>query len=159
QRFALVLYRDQGDQYVTRTFDFTSSLAEFRAKLAAQVAAGGGDYPEAVHAALEQAGALSWRARGTARGLVLVGGGPPPDEFMRRTLNAVTALRNKNVRIYPVAASGADLKCEFVMRSAAFLTLGQYIFLTDHSGVGNAHAEPHVPSYEVEHLNKLMIRM
>jgi hypothetical protein len=56
-------------------------------------------------------------------------------------------------------ASGTDLKAEFVMRTTAFLTLGQYLFRTDHSGVGAAHAEPHVPDYTVEYLNRLMIRM
>ena len=37
--------------------------------------------------------------------------------------------------------------------------MGQYLFLTDHSGVGNPHAEPHVPDYQVERLDRLMIRM
>src|SRR5262249_11826718 len=46
QRFALVLYRDEGDAYVTRTFDFTASADEFRNRIADQRAAGGGDYPE-----------------------------------------------------------------------------------------------------------------
>src|SRR5262249_37612078 len=36
QRYALVVYRDDGDEYVTRTFGFTESLAEFRGHLAAQ---------------------------------------------------------------------------------------------------------------------------
>ena len=40
QRFALILYRDKGDQYVTRTFDFTTSLANFRSTLARQHADG-----------------------------------------------------------------------------------------------------------------------
>jgi hypothetical protein len=63
------------------------------------------------------------------------------------------------VRIYPVAASGVKEKAEFVMRSTAFLTLGQYLFLTDHSGVGGSHAAPHVPQYTVEFLSGLMFRM
>jgi hypothetical protein len=159
QRYALVVYRDHGDQYVTRTFDFTGSLDDFRGTLAQQFAGGGGDYPEAVHLALDQAGRLSWRDRDTARVLFLVGDAPPHDDQLRRALDSVLTLRSKSVRVFPVAASGADLRCEFVMRTAAFMTLGQYLFLTDHSGVGNAHAEPHVPQYGVEHLNGLMIRM
>ena len=51
------------------------------------------------------------------------------------------------------------MEAEFVMRAASFLTLGQYLFLTDHSGVGNPHAKPHVPEYQVERLDRLMIRM
>lgn len=55
QRFALIVYRDQGDQYVSRRFDFTNSLDDLRSELSRQRAAGGGDMPEAVHIALEQA--------------------------------------------------------------------------------------------------------
>jgi hypothetical protein len=45
------------------------------------------------------------------------------------------------------------------MRSAALLTGAQYLFLTDDSGVGEGHGEPHIPYYRVEKLNRLMIRM
>ncbi len=159
QRYALILYRDEGDLYVTRVFDFTPSLTEFHAKLAEQSAAGGGDYPEAMHLALERAGALSWRDRETARVLFLVADAPPHDRYAERTLDAVRVLRRHGVRIYPVACSGVDVKAEFVMRAASFLTLGQYLFLTDHSGVGNPHAKPHVPEYQVERLDRLMVRM
>jgi hypothetical protein len=159
QRFALVLYRDEDDQYVTRTFDFTGSLADFRQKLSAQSAAGGGDYPEAMHLALEQASQLSWRPKNTARVLFLVGDAPPHSRFADRTIAAVDGLRRAGVTLFPVAASGTRDEAEWIMRSAAFLTLGRYLFLTDHSGVGNAHAKPHTPRFAVERLNALMIRM
>jgi hypothetical protein len=159
QRFALILYRDEGDEYVTRTFDFTGSLSEFRGKLSEQTAGGGGDYPEAMHLALEQAGQLSWRESDAARVLFLVGDAPPHPRFSRRTIAAVESLRQSNVKLFPVAASGVRDEAEWVMRSAAFLTLGRYLFLTDHSGVGNPHAKPQTPSYSVERLNALMVRM
>jgi hypothetical protein len=159
QRYSLVVYRDDGDQYVTRTFDFTASLAEFRATLSEQSANGGGNYPEAMHLALESAEQLDWRDQQSARVLFLVADAPPHDRFAQRTLDAVEGLRSQGVRVFPVAASGVATKAEFVMRAAGFLTLGQYLFLTDHSGVGNAHAEPHVPDYQVERLDRLMIRM
>ena len=159
QRYALVVYRDDGDQYVTRTFDFTGSLEEFRVTLSEQSATGGGDYPEAMHLALESAGRLDWRERDAARVLFLVGDAPPHDRFAGQTLGAVEGLRGRGVRVFPVAASGVAMKAEFVMRAAGFLTLGQYLFLTDHSGVGNPHAKPHVPDYQVERLDRLMIRM
>ena len=159
QRFSLVLYRDEDDQYVTRTFDFTSSLVDFRQKLSAQSAAGGGDYPEAMHLALEQAGQLSWRPKNTARVMFLVGDAPPHSRFADRTIAAVDDLRRSGVTLFPIAASGVRDEAEWIMRSAAFLTLGRYLFLTDHSGVGNPHAKPHKPQFSVERLNALMIRM
>ena len=48
---------------------------------------------------------------------------------------------------------------EGVMRSCAMLTGGQFLFLTDDSGVGEAHGEPHIPFYHVERQGKLMVRM
>ena len=106
QRFALIVYRDQGDEYVTRTFDFTGSLEEFRSALSQQHASGGGDYPEAVHLALAEAGKLSWRNEGTARVAFLVGDAPPHEEYFRETMDAVSALRHRSVRVYPVGGSG-----------------------------------------------------
>lgn len=37
--------------------------------------------------------------------------------------------------------------------------VAEYIFLTDDSGIGNPHAEPHIPCYVVENLNQLLIRL
>jgi hypothetical protein len=45
------------------------------------------------------------------------------------------------------------------MRMMAATTHGRYLFLTDDSGVGNAHAEPRVPCYVVTRLDQLLIRV
>jgi hypothetical protein len=159
QRYALVLYRDEGDAYVTRTFDFTSSADEFRDRIAAQRAEGGGDYPEAMHKGLGEAVKLPYRAADTARVLFLIADAPPHNPDLRQTLEAGDALRKKGVAVYPVACSGYDATCEFVMRACALLTGGQFLFLTDDSGVGEAHGEPHIPYYRVQRLDQMMIRM
>ncbi|MCP4247404.1 MAG: VWA domain-containing protein, partial [bacterium] len=44
-------------------------------------------------------------------------------------------------------------------RMAALLTMSQYLFLTDDSGIGGPHAEPHIPCYVVERLDTLLFRM
>ncbi len=75
---------------------------------------------------------------------------PPHGKDLPRTMAAVNALRKKGVTCYPIAASGYDSVTEFVMRTSALLTGGQFLFLTDDSGVGNPHAEPHIPDYHVE---------
>ncbi len=31
--------------------------------------------------------------------------------------------------------------------------------MTDDSGIGNPHAEPNIPGYDVERLNQLLVRM
>ncbi|MCH9034141.1 MAG: VWA domain-containing protein [Planctomycetes bacterium] len=159
QHYALVVYRDEGDEYITRTFDFTSSLDEFRIDLSNQHARGGGDYPEAMHSALDEALGLSWREADTTRVLFLIADAPPHEIYAEQTLDAVVGLRRAGVAIYPIAASGVAEEAEFVMRTAALITLSEYCFITDDSGVGNPHAEPNIACYVVERLDQLMIRM
>lgn len=159
QRYGLVVYRDRGDEYVARRFDFTSSVDEFRENLGAQSAAGGGDYPEAMEVGLEEATRLQWRSVDTARVLFLVADAPPHAQDIGKAMTQVNALRKKAVAIYPLACSGYDPACELVMRSSAMLTGGQFLFLTDDSGVGEAHGEPHIPFYHVERQGALMVRM
>jgi hypothetical protein len=159
QRWALILYRDQGDEFVVRKFDFTGSASEFRATLAAQEANGGGDYAELPDVALGQAAELSWRGGATARALFHVADAPHHDGHELALLSAVQAARSRGIRIYPVAASGVDELAEFTMRLEAQLTGGRYLFLTDDSGVGGEHKEPSIPCYFVTKLNQAIVRM
>lgn len=160
QRFSLICYRDegQGDEYVVRTFDF-NTLDSFHKSLSDQRASGGGDYPEAMHRGLEEAIKLNWKNDpDTARIVFLIGDAPPHSQHMNTTLATANALRKKGIALYPIACSGYDDACEFVMRSCALLTGSRFLFLTDDSGVGGGHAEPTIPYYQVERLEKLMIR-
>jgi hypothetical protein len=159
QRFALVAYRDRGDRYVTRVYDFTVNLDRFISLLGAQKADGGGDYPEAVHEAIDNAADLSWDDGNAARVCFHVADAPPHDSKIGRTFSAVDKLRRHGVAIYPVASSGVKDLAEFTMRTEALLTGSDYLFLTDDSGVGNAHATPTADKYNVEVLRDLMVRM
>ena len=77
-RIALVAYRDLGDQYVTRVFDFTSDMDELYANLMSFQASGGGDTPEHVSAALSDAvHKVSWSKSRGMRVIFLVGDAPP----------------------------------------------------------------------------------
>ncbi len=158
-RFGLVVYRDLGDEYVVRSFDFTDSLETMQAQLAQQSANGGGDYPEAMEQALGRALDASWRGGNTARLLFLVADAPPHDENLGITLDKAKAARHMGLRIYPLAASGVADTAEYLMRLMAATTHSRYLFLTDDSGVGNTHAEPKVPCYTVTRLDQLLIRV
>jgi hypothetical protein len=159
QRYALIVYRDEGDEYVTRTFQFTPSIDQLLASIQAQSASGGGDYPEAVHKAMAQATELEWSRGRAARVLVHVADAPPHTPDLERSLREVDRIRQAGVAFYPVACSGYDQACEFHMRVSALLTGGQFLFLTDDSGIGDAHAEPTIPGYHVQRLNQLLVRM
>jgi hypothetical protein len=74
-------------------------------------------------------------------------------------VEATGSLAAKDVSVYPVASSGVEPICEYLMRWAARTTGGQYLFLTDHSGIGNPHADPHVDQYELKSLRAHMLDM
>jgi hypothetical protein len=59
----------------------------------------------------------------------------------------------------PVAASGVDDDTQYLLRAAAAVSQGRYIFITDDSGIGNPHAEPSVDCYQVTRLNALIGRV
>ena len=158
-RFGLVAYRDLGDEFVVRSYDFTDSLETMQGQLAQQSANGGGDYPEAMEQALGRALDVSWRGGNTARLLFLVADAPPHDENLGMTLDKAKTARQMGIRIYPLAASGVADTAEYLMRVMAATTHSRYLFLTDDSGVGNAHAEPKVPCYAVTRLDQLLIRV
>lgn len=158
-RFALVAYRDIEDAFVTRVFDFTGSIEEFRGNLSDQTADGGGDFPEAMDQALADANELSWRTGNVARVLILNADAPPHDDRFSRTVSEAKALGQKGVRIYPLAASGVDDSAEYIMRAMALSTGGRHLFLTNDSGIGGDHQEPKTECYVVTQLNDLVLRV
>jgi hypothetical protein len=160
QRWSLVVYRDKGDVYLTETLDFTDDPQAFRKKLATYSAGGGGDTPEAPEAAFGALNQLAWRSDAqSARLAFWVADAPHHDANAARFAEAVRATRALGVHVYPVASSGVDDLTELSMRTIAQLTQGRYLFLTDDSGVGNAHKEPSVPCYHVTRLDQAILRM
>jgi Mg-chelatase subunit ChlD len=160
QRWALVVYRDKGDVYLTETLDFTDDPQAFRTKLATYSAGGGGDTPEAPDAAFGALNQLAWRSDATSARLAFwVADAPHHESNAARFADAVRATRALGVHVYPVASSGVDELTELSMRSIAQLTQGRYLFLTDDSGVGNAHKQPTIPCYHVTRLDQAILRM
>jgi len=161
-RFGSVFYRDEGDNYVTRPFNFTTNEASLISFISDQSANGGGDFPEAVHSALDIAITQnSWNDNASARILFLLLDAPPhytQEAISSLELNLITAAE-KSIKIIPITASGIDKATEYLMRSFAILTNGTYVFITDDSGVGNTHLQPTIGAFEVEKLNDLMVRL
>ena len=157
-RVGLVVYRDEGDEYVTRRFELTDDLASLRQQLGAQQASGGGDYPEAVDRAFAEAGRFDWREDAT-KVMLHVADAPPHAERAGASWEQALSLRTRGVHIVPVAASGVADDAQYLMRSMAALTQSRYLFLTDDSGVGLPHQEPDVPCYVVTRLDGLIERV
>ncbi len=127
-RIALVAYRDRGDQYVTRVFDFTSDMDDVYANLMSFQAEGGGDTPEHVSAALSDAvHKVSWsRGRGM-RVIFLVGDAPPhvdyQDGFDYR--RHVREAAQRGIGVEPIQCGGDALTAS-VWHEVASLGGGTY---------------------------------
>lgn len=160
QRWSLVVYRDRGDAYTARPYEFEADPNVFRQHLAEQSYGGGGDIPEAPDAAFEAMNQLSWRTGdATARLAFWVADAPHHEDKAPALKAAIESAEAQGVHIYPVASSGINELTELTMRSAAQLTGGRYLFLTDDSGVGGAHKEPSIPCYFVTRLDSAILRM
>ena len=157
-RVGFTFYRDQGDEFVTRTFPFDSDIEAAKRKIAAQSANGGGDYPEAMQDALIRAANQDWRDD-AVKTLLLVADAPPHDQDVELTWRAAEHLRAERVHIVPVGASGVADMAEYVMRAMAAATQSRYTFLTDDSGIGNPHAAPAIDCYLVTKLDDLLRRV
>jgi uncharacterized protein YegL len=157
-RIGIIVYRDEGDDYVVRSIPLSDDLRSVRTSLAEQSANGGGDEPEALDQAMIAADRMQWR-RDAAKAVLLVADAPPHELAIGATLKSAQSLRSKGVHIVPVAASGVEDTAQYVMRTMAALTQGRYIFLTDDSGVGNPHEEPDVACYVVSRLDQLIARV
>lgn len=165
-RYGLVAYKDEGDEYVTRPFDFTPDLDAFRAELAQLSAGGGGDIPEALDEALYDGMLLlQWRTEPTIRITFLVADAGPhvpgPSQFTY--LDGIREAVARGIKIYPIAASGTDPQAEYVFRQLAQQTMAGFIFLTYQPGAsGGAPGESTTleageQPYSVERLDDLIV--
>lgn len=158
-RYGLIVYRDSGDDYVVRSYDFTDSVATMQQQLDAQSANGGGDFPEAMEQAMAAAYKLQWRSGDVARALFLVADAPPHNENLKIAVNTSKDAVRLGVHLHAVAASGVDEIAEYMMRTMAVVTQGRYLFLTDDSGVGLSHKAPSIPCHVVTRLDRLIVRV
>lgn len=161
-RMGSLVYRDKGDDYVTRKSSLNPDINKTIDFLKEQYADGGGDTPEAVDEALyESIERENWAESALARIAFLVLDAPPHNNSrsVQRVNEQIALAATKGIRLIPLVASGMTQDGEYLMRSIALATNGTYVALTDDSGIGNPHAKPTTDYYKVEKLNDLLIRL
>jgi hypothetical protein len=164
-RFGLVIYRDQGDAFLTQVSDFTPDVDAFAEVLAQVQAEGGGDYPEDLNTALTQAiHDVEWRVDNTVSLIFLVADAPPHLDYGQENHYTV-AMRDaveRGLKIYPIASSGLDEQGEYVLRQLAQFTNGRFLFLTyGESGPGTTGTQTdlNVSDYIVSALDQLVVNI
>ncbi len=161
-RMGTAFYRDKGDEYIVKSSGLSPDIARTVEFIQKQSAGGGGDYPEAVHSALEEVVyGQKWSENAIARICFLVlDASPHQDPAVIASLQkSIREAAKRGIRIVPLAASGIQKDTEFLMKFFGLATNGTYLFLTDHSGIGGKHLEPTSDEYKVEPLNDLFVRI
>lgn len=164
-RLGMTVYRDQGDAFVARTFDFASDVSVFSKALAEVTAAGGGDKPEAVDEAL--AAALSepkWRDSALKLVFVVADAGPHVERELEQPYTASMKLAaQRGVKIHPIASSGTDDLAEYVFRQLAQFTGGRFVFMSYGAEGGGAaiggSSNISTTDYEELSLDDLVVRL
>lgn len=157
--YAVSFYKDEGDSYVTRIGSFTTDANEIRTQLNNEIADGGGDEPEAVAEALSESFAIDGWADDSVKIAFLIYDAPPHSGKEAMLQSAIASASEKGIHLIPVVSSNGSRETELFGRAAAICTNGSYVFLTDHSGVGESHLEPIIGDYEVEKLHDIIVRI
>lgn len=157
--FSVNFYRDEGDEYVTKCFDFTKDVEELQKNLNEQSADGGGDIPEAVHTILDESiNKASWRNDSVKLAFLIFDAPPHSEENVITSLtSSIKKASGMGIHIIPVVSSNAERDTELFGRALAICTNGEYVFLTDDSGVGDSHLEPIIGDYKVQSLYDIII--
>ena len=160
-RTGAIVYRDHGDEYITRISRLTNDIKTTQAFIDKQEANGGGDYPEAVPEALMAAlNSSGWDSNARARIAFLILDAPCHQDSATIALlhDQILNAAAQGIRVVPVVCSGLGESGELLLRSMALATNGTSFFLTDDSGIGHTHLKPTTDSLKVEHLNDMLVR-
>jgi hypothetical protein len=166
-RFGLVMYRDRGDKFLVRKFDFTDSIDEFQLYVDEVKAAGGGDNPEDVQTALKEAlQQMSWSDDAVKLSFLIADAPPHLDYNQDYTyLNAALDAQKRGIKIYTIGASGLNVQGEYIFRQISALTYSQFIFLTygesgESEGVGTGKVSHHTgDNFESHNLDDLVVNI
>lgn len=131
-RFGMVLYKDKGDEYVTKIIPLTNNLEKFQKELALVTAGGGGDGPEDLQSALADAvKKIKWNTGGIRLAFIITDAEPHLDYGQRYTyVDAARDAKKEAIKFYSIGTGGLPLAGEFVLRQISQYTQGRYIFLT-----------------------------
>jgi hypothetical protein len=134
-RFALVLYRDRGDVFVTQTHDFTRDLKKMKSWLEHTEADGGGDTPESVLEGLK-AGVvgLAWTPPdGRSMKLLYLVGDAPPHHYSSSPSEAWIAREalERGIVIHTIACGDMESEGQAFFEEMARTTEGRPFRLAD----------------------------
>ena len=163
-----MLYRDQGDEYVTRVVNLTSDIHTFTRALRRIKADGGGDTPEDLQSALNDAlHRVHWNKDGLRLGFIITDA--PPHLYDTQDFNYIEAAKvakGRGIKLFSVGTGGLDIQGEYILRQISQLTYAKYLFLTfgekkgDSQGGRPGSVSHHTGSnYQTDRLEAIIIKL
>lgn len=130
-RFAFLGFRDQeadGDRWLEPIpFHSIGDIPGFNERMSQLSARGGGDRPESVYAAVQEAARMDWNKE-SGKAIVLIGDAPPRDDRLR---DQVTQLcTSQFIRVHSIAV-GEDPAAAEAFRTLSLVTGGQSFAIED----------------------------
>jgi Mg-chelatase subunit ChlD len=133
-RIGLLTYRDRGDEYVTKSFDLTDDIDKVFSNLSTFKANGGGDSPESVNQALDEAvNKMSWNKedKNVYKVIFLVGDCPPHMDYKDDVKYPVTCRKAaENGIMINTVQCGTSGGCEPIWREIAAKSDGEYVCIS-----------------------------
>ncbi|HQK94292.1 MAG TPA: protease complex subunit PrcB family protein [Armatimonadota bacterium] len=133
-RFGLVLYRDRGDEYVTKVIELTDDIDAMVAHIAEVQAAGGGDEPESLNEALHVAlHDMNWDpAEEVDKTVFLIADAPPHMDYEGdyQYAGEVEYAVHHNIIIHSIGCSGLSEEGNSIFRQIAQGSEGTFNLLT-----------------------------
>jgi Mg-chelatase subunit ChlD len=137
-KVGLVAYKDRGDEYITKVTDLTDDLDAIHGQVKTFTANGGGDAPESVNQALDDAvNKIKWSTdKRTLRIIFLVGDAPPHMDYPDDVKYPQTCKKacEKGIIINTIQC-GNDAECTKHWRDIAVKAEGSYAAIPQEGGV------------------------
>lgn len=163
-RYSLISYKDKGDSYRVKRYDFTTNLEAYQEILNELTAGGGGDYKEGLNEALDNAvNKITWtNDKEAIRLIFLIADAPPHLDYSDdiKYPASINSAVKQGIKIYPVAASGLSSIGEYVFRQLAQFTYAKFLFLTYGGDAQTPGTTPHnVGPYNETNLDDLVVNI
>ena len=158
-RMGMVAYRDRGDEFVTRLYDFEAEPARFLETIQRVVADGGDDYPESLNEAFHVAvHEPQWRRGDAIRLMFLIADAPPHLDYQDdySYADVMVEAHRRGIKTFSIASSGLDAQGEYIFRQIAQHTMGRFLFIVYGPGGTTSHS---VSDYTVERLDDLVVSL
>ncbi len=138
-RFGLIGYRDRGDDYITKTYDLSADINNIYGHLLEFEANGGGDRPESVNRALNEAVTqFQWSQGDETLRLVFLVGDSPPQNYEDETNIAYDrtceTAKSRDIVVNTVLAGGAQ-DTRGIWKAVATLCGGSFMEIPQDGGM------------------------